>query len=441
MSQSTQALPSARWTSFENWNWGDWGPRLKAFLAAINKPAIVSHASTLIGKTLTLSTPFSAGQYWCCFELVAPDGTLVIARVRLPPLDPHATLDHDYRAACEVATMAYVRDTTDIPVPRVHAYEPPESPRAHAAGAAYMLLEGLRGNSLMDLETDLADLPAPQLHRLLAQWTRIQARLATLTFPRIGAVAAYTPATGPTLGAIATDAGRIGPFDDAVEYLLAEARGRYAHAQKTPPPDADADADARYHRLGPFLHLDIIRRSALFRAHRAGPFPLLHMDIGTQNLLVDAEYNIVGVVDWEMAQTAPWAAHHYQYPFPPADDPADMAAALGDPDHPAHVGYSRIHALQRLYCCKFAEAEAALREEGTPLAMSVAEVLDSDASRAYFMMERHGVDGPVWDEVFARALVRIAYGLDEEGVREYIDCKEAEMEAELEPEAEGCCEG
>jgi hypothetical protein len=61
MSQSTQALPSARWTSLENWNWGDWAPRLKAFLAAINKPAIVRHASTLTGKTLTLSTPFSAG--------------------------------------------------------------------------------------------------------------------------------------------------------------------------------------------------------------------------------------------------------------------------------------------------------------------------------------------------------------------------------------------
>lgn len=64
-------------------------------------------------------------------------------------------------------------------------------------------------------------------------------------------------------------------------------------------------------------------------------------------------------------------------------------------------------------------------EMGAPLAGSIADVLDTDASRAYFMMERHGVDSPFWDDIFARALVRMAFGLaDGEDIEEYINCKE-----------------
>lgn len=36
------------------------------------------------------------------------------------------------------------------------------------------------------------------------------------------------------------------------------------------------------------------------------------MDIGTQNILIDEEYNVVGIIDWEMAQSAPWTANYYQ---------------------------------------------------------------------------------------------------------------------------------
>lgn len=46
---------------------------------------------------------------------------------------------------------------------------------------------------------------------------------------------------------------------------------------------------------------------------------------------------------------------------------------------------------------------------GAPLACSIADVLDTNASRAYFMMERHGVDSPVWDDIFAE-------GIGEDGI-------------------------
>ena len=73
-----------------------------------------------------MSEPFSAGQNWCCFEMVADDETLVITPVQLPPFPEIQTaLDRDYRTTCEVATMSYLRQTTDLPIPRVCGLESP----------------------------------------------------------------------------------------------------------------------------------------------------------------------------------------------------------------------------------------------------------------------------------------------------------------------------
>ena len=58
--------------------------------------------------------------------MVADDETLVITRVQLPPFPEIQTaLDRDYRTTCEVATMSYLRQTTDLPIPRVCGVESP----------------------------------------------------------------------------------------------------------------------------------------------------------------------------------------------------------------------------------------------------------------------------------------------------------------------------
>jgi len=37
-----------------------------------------------------------------------------------------------------------------------------------------------------------------------------------------------------------------------------------------------------------------------------GPFPLCHGDFGHNNIVVDDEYRVLGVIDWESAFAAPW---------------------------------------------------------------------------------------------------------------------------------------
>lgn len=138
--------------------------RLQDLLAKIDKSVLVRHAEMVKGQKVTMSQPFSAGQYWMCFEMIAEDGSLVIARVRLPRHpDTRSTVsegDELYSIACEVATMQFVRQNLPaVTVPRVYAYEGPGSQLAVDAGAIYMLLEGFYGNALQDIEFDMCHLP------------------------------------------------------------------------------------------------------------------------------------------------------------------------------------------------------------------------------------------------------------------------------------------
>ena len=156
--------PSARWTSFDGWDYNGMKERLEVALATLNKPALLYHAELATNQKLTMSAPFSAGQHWVCLEMVAADGNLVIARVRLPrhPDTPAwvTAEDEAYAAACEVATMEFVRKRLPrVRVPAVYAYEAPGSERAGEVGASYMLIEGFYGNTLMDVAFDMCRLP------------------------------------------------------------------------------------------------------------------------------------------------------------------------------------------------------------------------------------------------------------------------------------------
>lgn len=138
--------------------------RLEALLSKLEKPVLTRHAELITGQKLTMSEPFSAGQYWVCFELVADDGTLIIARVRLPrhPDMPSTITEEDelYSIECEVATMQFVRHRLpSVPLPRVYAYASPGSKAAVEVGAAYMFLEGFYGNTLQDVQLDICNLP------------------------------------------------------------------------------------------------------------------------------------------------------------------------------------------------------------------------------------------------------------------------------------------
>lgn len=63
-------------------------------------------------------------------------------------------------------------------------------------------------------------------------------------------------------------------------------------------------------QIADFPHkLEALAASIPLRDH--GPFPLFHKDFGHNNIVVDDDYNILGVVDWEHACSVPWECVYF----------------------------------------------------------------------------------------------------------------------------------
>ncbi|KAK0628687.1 hypothetical protein B0T17DRAFT_162148 [Bombardia bombarda] len=405
--------PSERWASYDDWNYGGMRQRLEGFMASINKTALTEHASIVLGSPASISEPFSAGQYWCCFELVAPDNRFLVARVRLPkhPESNATDADEEYLIQCEVATMKYLRaNIRTVPLPKLYAYEPPGSVRAISAGAAYMLIEGFYGNSLQDIDHSIYNLPVSTQEHVFTQWTSFQAELAAFTFTQIGSISQFSTDTGPIIGAIATSSidglPTAGPFHSGWDYFVAVAEGLVAHALRRKRSDTESN---QFATLGPLIFRNIVRDTEIFK-NSQGPFHFNHMDMGIQNILIDDDFNFVAVIDWELAQSAPWEVNHYPMPIPLISSDRETAEILYDPGHKAHRNMSRQVGARLLYRQKFKEAERALERRGNPLHYSIAEVLEGRASRIYGLVGKIGVFHGMEEEL-TYELVRLGYGL------------------------------
>ncbi|KAL9087049.1 MAG: hypothetical protein Q9165_006877 [Trypethelium subeluteriae] len=409
MSAAGRELPSTRWTSYEGWNYNGMRKRLEVFMESINRKAFLEHAEKLFEKQFTVSEPFSAGQYWACFELVAGDGSLIIARARLPrhPDTPStvAVEDESYAMQCEVATMEFLgKNTTSIPFPHIYAYATPNSTSAIRAGATYMLIEGFYGNTLQDVQFDICQLST---------------ELATWTFPQIGSICHVSETGHPTIGKLSSapyeGLSNAGPFTDTLSYFgaVGEAKFRIASA------DDDND-DNTLTKLGILVFIDIVRNTDLFRGTGAyGPFHFNHMDLGTQNILVDNDFNFLAVIDWEFAQTAPWEVNHYPMPFPLVDSDEEISSRLSNLGHLAHENTSRQTIARALYQKRFQDAESEVQTDGKLLQVSIAQILQGPASRIYGCFEKLGIF-PGQAQSLTREMVRLAFGYNEQDLNQYL---------------------
>ncbi|KAM6506820.1 hypothetical protein FALCPG4_018643 [Fusarium falciforme] len=422
----SRIAPSTRWTSFDGWDYNGMKERLVGLLAKLDKGVLLHHAELIKGQKFSMSEPFSAGQYWICFEMVAEDDSLIIARVRLPrhpdTLPTVNETDEQYSIACEVSTMRFVRQRLPtVVVPRVYAYEGPGSQLAADAGAIYMLIEGFYGNTLQDMVPDLCSLSFAKQQHIMAQWTMIQTSLATLSYPLIGSISAITKTGEPIIDKLSSAAAEgfmsQGPFSNAIEYFTALGEAALYRANSS---DGSTGKNlSHFRKLGALVFVDIVRSTTLFQAPHA-QYPLNHMDLGTQNIIVDDDLNFLAVIDWEFAQTAPWQVNHYPMPFPLLWPDERIKNILDDPQHLAHKNISRQALARRLYRTQFQDAEAKLHQEGLCLGGGFAEVLESAASRIYACFSRLG-DSPEQDEDFVREMVRLAFGFDAQKSKQYVE--------------------
>ncbi|KAL2891241.1 Phosphotransferase enzyme family protein [Ceratocystis lukuohia] len=432
----SRTLPSARWTSFANWDYNHLHERLHYILGVIDKPALIRHAESIKGQKFTMSEPFSAGQNWICFEMVGQDdGSLIIARVRLPrhpdyPF-PISDAEKQYALECEVSTMRYVRcRLPDIPVPEVYAYEGPASPLAASVGAVYMLIQGFYGNTLFDMYPDIRDLPNSTQRHIMRQWTSVQALLATVTDPKIGSVVSFTEHGDPVIGELANAATEglspRGPFVNAHDYFSAIAKAAFLRVSRV-ASEGDDGPELHFQRLGAYIFREIVQTTQLFRPSMP-QYCFAHRNLTMHNILVDADFNFVAIIDWEGAQTVPWQANHYPHPIE-LYLPEEVDCILRDQHHEMHAAEHRTAITRQIYIDTLLQTETLFTTQDRELRGKFSKTLSSVASRVYSTFA--GLNGfLVNDKPLVYLMVQIAFNMDAGQVREYIRQKELEMEFE-----------
>lgn len=144
--------------------------------------------------------------------------------------------------------------------------------------------------------------------------------MSSIRFPKIGMITkrddgSYDVDAIPGLG---------GPFETAAEYFAAWIN----HAKfplsdifirSTLPPDLQDEIIASIRDFPQRL------KDSLKYLNSPGPFPLAHPDLWHSNVIIDEDYNVLSIIDWENAGTVPWEA--VQFPLflftvpPPMDAP------------------------------------------------------------------------------------------------------------------------
>ena len=268
-------------------------PQEQLFLASIKWEALCLHASSLNGKEpCTVNAQIAMGGRNVVRILNFTNGARWMARIRLPPTNQEA----NRLVQGEVDCMKLVRELTSVPVPEIYGY----SADTDLIGAPFILMESLQGNAAVDLNNRLIHPEhKSSFYRSLAEY---QVEISSITFPKIGSLIRKPDGTydvGPLLKLG-------GPFSTATDYLQAWAKCTpfYGGTNGLKEMCGVYGDEILSGVLGFPQRVSELAGRIAVRDH--GPFPLIHPDFFHSNIIVDDNWKVLGVIDWEYAQSAPW---------------------------------------------------------------------------------------------------------------------------------------
>jgi hypothetical protein len=259
---------------------------------------IIAFANDTDPSSLVERVSRQCGGQNCHLDVEFSDGVTWLARIRLddPLLPPREVQAHIFLS--EVATLQFLANTA-IPAPRVYAYQL-ESP-VNAVGTSYVLMEKLSGKPL-----DWNSAPAERRVRVLEQLADLYLELEKHPIPLTGSLLPTSERGGTNGGfnvagfaqmpCFETPGLPLGPFK-----TLEEAYSSVIRQQQ----EMLANQEVGNLRLDNYLaflwRLKELPELVASSASRSGPFYLKHYDDKGDHLLVDEDYNITGVIDWEFA--------------------------------------------------------------------------------------------------------------------------------------------
>lgn len=252
------------------------------------------------------------------------DGITWIARIRrCNATSPPAKL-RDFIIRSEVATLMFL-ERTNVPAPKVHdfAVEHPDN----AVGVGYILMDKLPGKSL---RWSIAT--RQQRRKVMSQLADTFCELRKYPFERLGSLSDPGEAkVGPLARESLVDMTEsemrtTGPFSSLSDYHLSSLRlilDLICREEIYSQQSVDA------YLIHRFL-IDLVPR-VVNHLPQEHDFYLKHADDKGDHILVDDDFNITGIIDWEWAHTAP-PAHAFNSPIAllPVADFYNSKNNLGD---------------------------------------------------------------------------------------------------------------
>ncbi|KAI0543866.1 hypothetical protein F4679DRAFT_577314 [Xylaria curta] len=273
---------------------------ISRLLTTINRDALRARAESLrngIKCTVHLPPP---DQAYFNFEvhggrnyhgsIVFDDGKTWLARFRLPNHNEPPLQERNFDRRSEFATYRFLAETA-IPVPEVYDCADDGDPM-NRVGAGYILLEKLAGKPLEWHEA--SEVQKAKFSRQLAD---IYANLEQHPLDRLGRLQLSSstglPEVGPAFFDYDSDGNLIpsGPFRHSNEYYKALIQQKIQLTETKQVAISDP--------LDQYLVCMSLLDS--LPPNESGPFFLRHVDSRDANFLVDDDYNITGIIDWELA--------------------------------------------------------------------------------------------------------------------------------------------
>ncbi|KAK4156049.1 hypothetical protein C8A00DRAFT_41427 [Chaetomidium leptoderma] len=268
--EQDKSLPPINWDALRRY-----ATTTRRQLAGVDSPCRLSPEYNKGGLHVVRRIDFEVNLQW-------------LARLQLTPPTPESCQG----LLNEVHAMAAVRSRSKIPVPQVFDHD---ATGESGVGVAFMLTEFIPGDTAMDsfggYEVHHGETPAQFRDKFHAALADIQTEITSIRFSKIGAIVVtrdgeFDVGPIPNIG---------GPFDTAADYLEAWARtARFPYKEATIRPRTPA-------------HLVDGCRSWLGASRsKTGPFRSSTRTSTAATSIIDEEYNILSVVDWENAFVGPW---------------------------------------------------------------------------------------------------------------------------------------
>lgn len=283
----------------------------RAFIADINPSAMESvvfaarHNFDNTTITCSVNPTYIGGSFNIVFYATFADGLCWV--LRLPILAWSALLER--RLGADIAAMQLIQTHTTIPIPVIYGYD---LTQGNPLGRPYVIMSRLSGTRLGDLWFREGWFNFEKRTNIFRSLAKNLSQLKNLEFPAIGSLQ-HDPDTGKCI--VGSPLPSRNDFQDIKSHQY-RARDPYksAHVYILDQIEEQAQtAQTNDHRAS----LALLRMFAGFLLDHTidgPPYVLAVPDFNFQNILVDDDRNITGIIDWDDMNTVPRQGGYASYP-------------------------------------------------------------------------------------------------------------------------------